>query len=374
MGWVVECGSGVDWFGSVQFCKMVSKRGRQRHGGLPRVAAGVFIVCALLTIYGVINMRADVPVDELQQPREKRFKERFKLNVAYAITITKDGNYIDGAAVLKESVSMIPTKHNVDYVAIVHPEVQTTRPTLLKLGFKIREFQAPITSAEIEGKHLRETIDKSGCCGALELLKLQAYTLTEYDKIVLMDMDTIMLKDIDHLLEEDIEAQFTYDYAMDGRNTPAPPVQGGFFVLKPSKKTFLKLIDIVREGDFQPGTGWGGTGIGWCWGGQTVQGLVSYYYNLVSKGNGKALNHCTYNAMVSTKDCEATPLESVYGAHFTVCQKPWDCRVSNLKLCRELIKSWWDIRRHLEKRLNLPVSTTDGCRSRSREYTSIKIV
>ena len=35
---------------------------------------------------------------------------------------------------------------------------------------------------------------------------------------------------------------------------------------------YEELIGTVRKGDFRPGTGWGGTKIGWCWGGQTVQG------------------------------------------------------------------------------------------------------
>ena len=103
----------------------------------------------------------------------------------------QDGPYLDGAAVLKQSIDRLDTKHDTEMVAIVHPEVQATRAALRKLGIKIYEFQAPITSGEIKGEHLRKTIDNSGCCGALELLKLRGYELTMYDRVVLLDMDVV---------------------------------------------------------------------------------------------------------------------------------------------------------------------------------------
>ncbi len=244
-----------------------------------------------------------------------------KLKVAYAITVTKDGPYLDGAAVLKHSIDRLPSKHDVDMVAIVHPKVQTTRAALKKLGINVFEFPPPITSAEIEGEYLRKEIDKSGCCGALELLKLRAYQLTQYDRVVLLDMDVLVVKSIDHLFEKDKEIVFTYDYAMDGGGA-APPVQGGFLLIRPNEQAFQAMIDVVREGDFRPGTGWAGSKIGWCWGGQTVQGLVSYYYNRIEPTKFEEVDPCTYNAMVSIKRCEKTPMEDVYSIHYTVCQKP----------------------------------------------------
>lgn len=293
------------------------------------------------------------------------------LKVAYAVTITKDGPYLDGAAVLKHSIDMLPSRHNVEMVAIVHPDVQTTRPALVSLGFRLFEFEAPIKSSEIKGKHLRETIDKSGCCGALELLKYRAYQLVQYDRVVLLDMDAIIVKSLDHLFDSPKEAQFTYDHGMDGGGA-APPVQGGFLLLRPSERTFQNMIDIVREGDFRPGTGWAGSHIGWCWGGQSFQGLTSYYYNRVDPSNKVVLDYCRFNAMASPKDCEPTPFDEVYSAHFTVCQKPWDCRVSDKPLCREMIRFWWTVRKDLERKLGLPISTMTECKSK-RDYTKLKL-
>ncbi|GBG33220.1 Galactinol synthase 1 [Hondaea fermentalgiana] len=286
-----------------------------------------------------------------------------RLKIAFAVTITKDGKYLDGAAVLKHSVDMLGSAHDVSFVAIVHPSVTTTRPALRELGIEILEYPEPITSAEIQGKHLRETIDKSGCCGVLELLKLRAFQLTAYDRVVLLDMDTLIVQSLDHLFDFPEEMLFTYDHAMDSGHSAAPPVQGGFMVLRPSVKTFERLVDIVREGDFRPGSGWAGQNIGWCWGGQTIQGLISYYYNRVDPDNKRVLDYCRYNAMVSTKNCEETPISEVISIHFTVCQKPWECRKLEKPLCNEMHAEWWKVRRNFEQAHGLPVSPP--CKRRS---------
>jgi alpha-N-acetylglucosamine transferase len=36
----------------------------------------------------------------------------------------------------------------------------------------------------------------SGCCGADEFIKLWAYTLTEYHRVVHLDMDTVIFKNL----------------------------------------------------------------------------------------------------------------------------------------------------------------------------------
>ena len=45
--------------------------------------------------------------------------------VAYAVTVTKDSKYVDGAAVLGHAISLAHRKSNFDFalVALVHPEV-----------------------------------------------------------------------------------------------------------------------------------------------------------------------------------------------------------------------------------------------------------
>ena len=223
------------------------------------------------------GMKAMVRMDHLDNNSPR-------LKIAVAITVTKDGPYLDGAAVLMHSVRLVKSRHDIEFVAIIHAGVQSTRAGLVSLGFKLHEFTMPINSSEIQGKYLREEIDKSGCCGAGELLKLRAWQLTEYDRVIALDMDAVLVRNIDHLFEQaspEGSIMFTYDHAMNNpKSAFKPPVQGGFLLIKPAEHVYQELVQIVREGDFRPGTGWAGSRIGWCWGGQTIQGLISYYVAL----------------------------------------------------------------------------------------------
>lgn len=90
---------------------------------------------------------------EIVVPVKKQQVERKR--VAVAVTVTKDGPYLDGAAVLQHSIRMTKSKYAIDMVAIVHAGVQTTRPALEALGFRIIEFPPPVDSKNIKGKHLR---------------------------------------------------------------------------------------------------------------------------------------------------------------------------------------------------------------------------
>lgn len=303
------------------------------------------------------------------------FNTVVKKKIAVAITITKDGPYIDGAAVLAESVLMMKSMHDVEMVAIVHSEVQETRPALLRLGYKIREFELPINSSEIKGKSVRERIDKTGCCGAQELLKLRAYQLSEYDRVVAMDMDTLIVQSFDKYFEYE-EALFTYDYAMiRGTRPTAPLMQGGMLIIKPSETVYREIVAILLEGDFRSGTGWKGARIGWGWGGMTIQGIISYYYNIEAPPRSFfELDHCRVNAMTTTQDCKSTEWEEIESIHFTSCQKPFSCRGTKTGLCGRMTKAWWDVRRHLEARLGLEVtdSNIDACDGGPGRYPHIK--
>ena len=183
-----------------------------------------------------------------------------KGRVAIAITLTKDGDepYLDGAAVLKQSMEQTHSAWDIDFVAIVHPSVKLARAPLVKLGYKIREKRWPFDSSGIKKAHLRETIDKSGCCGMAELIKLSAWEMVQYHRVMLLDSDSLVLHNVDELFDLPHVFLYTYDRNMDGPWSSHPPVQGGFFVLKPDMARYQELEDTVREGDFREGSGWGG--------------------------------------------------------------------------------------------------------------------
>lgn len=117
-----------------------------------------------------------------------------KSKVAFAITITKDGVFLDGAAVLAYSIieSMKNQPYQFSLIAFVHPTVTHARPILRNLGFHVIEATTPINVSAIPHKFLREKINKNGCCGASELIKLNAYRLLQYKKVVHLDADTIL--------------------------------------------------------------------------------------------------------------------------------------------------------------------------------------
>lgn len=82
------------------------------------------------------------------------------------------------------------------------------------------------------------------------------------------------------------------------------PVQGGFLIIKPSLEDYSRLIDILMIGDYRGGGAWGGTGIGWFWGGKTIQGVLPYYYNRLNPPERSLrVDRCVYNTMADTPPC-----------------------------------------------------------------------
>lgn len=280
---------------------------------------------------------------------------------AFAITITSDGPFQDGAAVLAYSIVRVSENKNYDVslVAFVHPTVTTTRPILTRLGFHVIEVPTPINASAIKFKWFREHIDKNGCCGSSELIKLNSYRLEQYDKVIHMDADTFVLNPIDEVLKKDISLVYTTDPNMASHEgEDKMPAQGGFLVMKPSTEDFLGIINIMLSTDFRQGSAWNGTKIGWYWGGMTVQGVLPYYYNRITAANRSVkVDRCLYNTMADTPECEVQTLDEIKSAHFTVCQKPWGCwKDHSNRLCGELHKKWFELRKGAEKFYSIPVN------------------
>eukprot|EP01039_Chlorochromonas_danica_P005802 gene5802-6390_t len=320
-------------------------------------------------------------VEETQQARASVPVTASRPKVAVAITVTKDGPFVDGALVLGYAAKKYhsanlgyPSRFDIELVAFVTKKVVTTRPILSKFGWKILERDLPVALSEIGNQDYAQRMRDSGCCGADEFLKLWAYTLTEYSRVLHFDMDCIIFKNLDTLLSIDKELLYTGDYNMKG-HSPVPPVQGGFLVIRPSMERFHEFQAIIRKGDH--GTkGWGGSKIGNFWGGQTIQGIMPYFYHIVHPGDGEEMNRCQYNNMVDNpyfpntvrcingqpqcEDCRASDPEEVYTAHFTICQKPWTCtehlNPRNKVLCEAFHKKWFALRDEMERALEIPLT------------------
>lgn len=148
------------------------------------------------------NLRSSVAMNEVAStitsnnqhslPLSKQIRRK---RYAYAITITKDGFFQDGAAVLAYSIMKYSQNapYDISFIAFVHPNVTSSRPGLQRLGFHVIEVPIPINVSAIKFDFLREKINKNGCCGSSELIKLTAYRLMQYDRVVHLDADVIFL-------------------------------------------------------------------------------------------------------------------------------------------------------------------------------------
>ena len=86
------------------------------------------------------------------------------------------------------------SNYDADLVAFVAPGVVSARPVLEAYGWRILEKKLPVELADIQNRDYAEKMKNSGCCGADEFLKLWAYTLIEYHRVVHLDMDSIIFK------------------------------------------------------------------------------------------------------------------------------------------------------------------------------------
>ena len=138
-------------------------------------------------------------------------------------------------------------------------------------------------------------------------------------------------------------------------------------MIRPSMSTFEEFRSVIRVGDHGH-LGWGKTRIGNFWGGQTIQGILPYFYYSIHPGNSFELNRCVYNCMVDNpyvgqtqncldrkptcQDCRLQEPDKVSSAHFTICQKPWTCcehkNPKNAVLCADFHDRWFLLRDEFE--------------------------
>eukprot|EP00752_Nemacystus_decipiens_P003689 g3399.t1 len=280
--------------------------------------------------------------------------------VGFAITLTKEGNHLDGAAVLAASIdkSCATSEFLCDLVAFLHDDIVLETETVLRrLGFRVMRPGLPLDLEDIEHNFTRERVKNGGCCGPAELMKFFAYTLTDYHRVVHLDTDAMVLKPLDHLLDATESLLYTTDVNMgDVKKSPVMPVQGGFLVVRPDPGVFEDLVQILKSTPFT-NKGWGGSMIGLFWGGITVQGILPYYYEHRAPPGIKyrAVDRCVYNNMVDRPDCKAVHVSTIRSAHFTNCLKPWSCEYPHRwqPLCSRLMERWFQLRTRAEGALGL---------------------
>ena len=87
------------------------------------------------------------------------------------------------------------------------------------------------------------------------MLKLYAWTLTDYHRVVHLDMDSLVLQNMDELFSLSASLVYTCDYNMMGRKRKdgVCAVQGGFVIVRPSYEIFDGMVNVVKEGNFIQG-------------------------------------------------------------------------------------------------------------------------
>lgn len=304
---------------------------------------------------------------------------------------------------LKHSIHLAhaqTNKYGYQMYAIVHPSAMSCAKPMEQFGYTILERDVFVKVADIQGEFLRSKIEANGCCGEKELIKLEAYTLTQHPVVVHLDLDYLVLKQMDELYDfmiesspgtekkqalasfmwpdepipDQVNAFYTVDYNMVGPKANYKPVQGGFLALRPDRAVYEEFREIVRVGDFRQGGGWGGK-VGPFYGSMTFQGLIPYYYQYLHTGQSVELNRCLYNQMCDNprtgrtvndvvsgdcrtgqadcEDCRNRSVDEVVTVHYTLCQKPWWCvnhqqDMIQHRLCRKLVHEWYRIRSDME--------------------------
>jgi hypothetical protein len=87
-------------------------------------------------------------------------------------------NCDSAAIVLGKSIAKNFKSNEYDLLALVHEGVTMDFWLLKKFGWIIKVVPLPVSISDITEQHgglLRKEVKKSGCCGELELVKLEVY-------------------------------------------------------------------------------------------------------------------------------------------------------------------------------------------------------
>ena len=225
--------------------KILSRKETNGNVGLKsafKLCLPIFFLLVLL-VAGYMNMSFLGSVDSLSDATSGG------VTVAYAVVVTSCTPAIqevgvfpmaEAAAVLKHSIARATkTTGNYGYkmYALYHTNAEECAKTLEPIGYE------------------------------KELIKFEAFTLTQHPEVVLLDMDVLILKPLDNLFDlilegtvpenkaatlmwpeeeipKDINVLYTRDYAMSLPGRTVHPFQGGFSVLKPDLNTYEEFRQI----------------------------------------------------------------------------------------------------------------------------------
>lgn len=281
-----------------------------------------------------------------------------------------------------------PIEVQIRFVALVTPDVpQHFIPLIRDIGYEVWISHPPINASEIRNEQIRNETLIDGAMGISELTKLEGFRMgREFDTVVMVDCDVMFHRPLtaddpreapqadtatvstdatgDHRSQSPmhlgglLNVQAVLGWTKGGWDSER--INGGFLVFSPRRHSaglhLNRIVELLREGDFRPGSGWKGRGIGWTYGGRTIQGILPYYFFIESadveasmeRGAGPSsstphieLSRCRLNNMVQLQPCKQTPFSAVTSNHFTGdCVKPWSCSRRAHPLCGQFADAW----------------------------------
>ena len=213
-------------------------------------------------------------------------------------------------------------------------------------------------------------------------MKLQSVAMTDFDVVLVNDIDTMLVRGIEYLLDMEESALLLMSCMY-----PGPMAEGGVFAVKPNRAVYDEMVRVYLRGNFTlptksameqaendpedglkamhdlvGGHGWGQSGVGVGYGGETFQGFLPYFYAVhmpgksgwhASSATWKMAEPCMFFAghawtagcghELRTGKC---PLEHIAHIHFTAgCgdAQPWHCGwhpVAKVEACSVLAALW----------------------------------
>jgi glycogenin glucosyltransferase len=151
------------------------------------------------------------------------------MKTAYVTTLCNGDGYVPGVTALGKSLDRTGARH--PKVVLVTPDVPgACRAQLSELGWQVREVK-PIENP-------RPGSDQLFARYAYSFNKLQAWSLCDFDKLVVLDADTIALQNVDELFQRPAFAAAP-DFLLPDR------FNSGVMVVEPSEQTFAQMFDAL---------------------------------------------------------------------------------------------------------------------------------
>lgn len=307
--------------------------------------------------------------------------------VALATEPRSGNGFLDSAAVLAHSVHVYidgTGEHGlVRLIALCGPGTAGwSKQTAMKVeraGWEAVPVDLPVRRHETEKIPYHEPFAKSGCCGESELVKLHAFGLVDYSRVLLLEVESLLLQSLDGLLNENTDAIWTDKY-LDGSYA-----NNGFFVIRPSDVVYSRMVALVRKGYFQGASGRGGVKISRCSEGEIIPRLVPYYYQKIhhkplypGAAKWRLANACVYNNLYQELPCgngnttmRSTNIDQIKVVHFTACcKKKFLDSCGESTECEPLCSAWWSARNSLEAVHGIKISVR--CKER-KKYVPLKL-